>query len=70
MENIKSIFKEKVKFIKNANISELDKQILLNEYYNMYKNLIYVEKDKTILIVNSNKNSLYELVKKNNIKKI
>ena len=70
MENIKSIFKVKVKFIKNANISELDKQILLNEYYNMYKNLIYVEKDKTILIVNSNKNSLYELVKKNNIKKI
>ena len=60
-EQIDSEFAKKVKSIlKSTELSKLDKKILLNEYYNMYKNSILVKnKDNKI-------NKIYSIKTKNN----
>lgn len=58
-EQIDTTFKNKMDFINKSNISKLDKKILINEYYNMYKN--------SILILNKNNNigMIYPISTKN-----
>ena len=55
MNKIKIALIEKADFIKKAEISDLDKQILLNAYYDMYKNMIHIKKDNSIIALSNNK---------------
>jgi len=75
MNEIKRLFYEKINFINNANITDLDKKILLDKYNKYYKNLIYLKKDNEIIPMNTfhkyySVNSQSKMIQHNNTKYI